>query len=129
MQGSGWERREPLQQGGQRPILWPLYRGPIITHLFTEVKGSNPPALSAGLCLYVQPGPSWTGVGTRWAEDAPWHEGILPGLQGPCEGQQVASVLIPHLVLKPGRTLGTLCRDTAQHRTGKLSVPNTTPTL
>ena len=75
-------------------------------------------------CLYVKSGPSWTGVGTRWAEDAPWHEGIQPGLQGPREGQQVTSVLIPQLVLKPGRTPGTLCCDTAQHRTGKPPTPH-----
>ena len=63
-------------------------------------------------------------MGTRWAEDAPWHEGIQPGLQGPCEGQQVTSVLIPQLALKPGRTQGTLCCDTAQHRTGKPPTPH-----
>lgn len=59
MQGSGWGRREPLQQGGQRPILWPLYRGPIITHLFTEVKGSNPllyQQASASMCNLDLPG-------------------------------------------------------------------------
>lgn len=49
---------------------------------------------------------------------------IQPGLQGPCEGQQVTSVLIPQLALKPGRTQGTLRCDTAQHRTGKPPTPH-----
>lgn len=46
MQGSGWGQSKPLKQGGQRLILWPLYRGPIITHLFTRVKGSTPCSIS-----------------------------------------------------------------------------------
>lgn len=62
--------------------------------LYKGQRPQTPCSYQQACCPCVLSGPSWTGVGTRWAEDAPWHKGIQPGLQGPCKGQQVN--LCPH---------------------------------